>query len=318
MSKKFINAVHLNGFVHSHKLEKKVSGSASKNPGTEYIRGDVNIATDNKCLNVVTVHFRYVTAVTARGTNDTYNILERILNNDLGNVMDNGKDNAAYVRIDTAIALNEFYDKNDMEKLVSNRRLEGGFIHLEVCPEEGIDESKSATFNEDIVINNCVRYEADDERGKPERVVIKGAVFDFRKALLPVEFTAVNPAAMDYFEGLEASPKNPVFTRIQGKIISQTVVKKIEEESAFGEAIVKETPQSYKDYVVNWAQQTPYEWDSEDTILASELQDYVAAREIALATIKKNQLDYQNKANNNAIGSGTGVTVNSSKNDYDF
>lgn len=284
-----INNVHVEGYVYEHKLEKKVSGDTSKNPGTEYITGTLSVATDDALTNVVQVHFTYVTATTKKGgTNNTYAILNSIIEGNTKSVMKDGKDVAGMVRIDTAIDLNEWYDKNN--EFISTKRIEGGFVHL---TNELNSESQRARFETDIVINNCSRLEPNEERKLPERMVIKGAIFNFRKALLPVEFTVLHPAAMDYFEDLGASPSNPVFTRVKGQLVSQTTVKTITEESAFGEASVREVKSSQRDYVVDWAQNEVYVWDDEGTILASEFAEAIANREVYKAEIKKRQDEYQ-------------------------
>lgn len=128
MSKKMKNEAHVEGYVYEHKLEMKESGPNSKNPGTEFISGTLSVATDDEMLNVVQVHFTYVTAVTAKGkANNTFNVLQSIIDNKIGSVMEHGKENAGKVRIDTAIGLNEWYDKDG--NLVSVRRNEGGFVH---------------------------------------------------------------------------------------------------------------------------------------------------------------------------------------------
>ena len=116
--KKMINTTHIEGLVYDHKLEKKVSGKESKNPGTEFINGILNVATDDKGMNVVPVHFSYVTATTSKGgTNNTYNALSRIIDEN-PSVVKVGRDNAMKVRIDSAIGLNEFYaDLKEMETL---------------------------------------------------------------------------------------------------------------------------------------------------------------------------------------------------------
>ena len=104
--------------------------------------------------------------------------------------MNGGKENAACVRIDSAIALNEFYtDKNGKEELVSAKRNEGGFVHVCSPSELEADENARNTFEADILITNATRTEADEEKNIPEKVILKGAIFDFRKALLPVEFS---------------------------------------------------------------------------------------------------------------------------------
>ena len=41
---KMINRTRIEGYVYEHKLEKKISGENSKNPGTEFITGTLNIA----------------------------------------------------------------------------------------------------------------------------------------------------------------------------------------------------------------------------------------------------------------------------------
>ena len=66
MKKNMINSVHIEGVLYSHTLEARVSGENSKNPGTKYIAGDLDIATDENGLNVVTVHYSYVTPTYAQ------------------------------------------------------------------------------------------------------------------------------------------------------------------------------------------------------------------------------------------------------------
>lgn len=305
--KKMINATHIEGWVYEHKLEAKVSGDTSKNPGTPFIAGTVGIATDDNCMNVVQVHFTYVTETTKTGKpNNTYIILKNIIDGKIGNVMANGKENAGMVRIDSAIGLNEWYDQNG--QFISVKRNEGGFVHQ---TNELNDEAQRATFNTDIVITGCTRLEEDEEKKLPERLIVKGAIFDFRGALLPVEYTVVHPAAMDYFESLDASQSNPTFTRVQGIQVSQTIVKEIVEDSAFGDAKVKPVKSSYRDYVINWAQANSYEWDDEGTLLASELTEAVANREIHKAEIKKRQDEYQ-------ASKGSAIPAAPAKGGYNF
>ena len=206
--------------------------------------------------------------------------------------MANGKDNAGMVRIDTAIGLNEFYsDKSGTTELVSAKRYEGGFVHLITALTE--DEKQRNLFETDIVITGFTRKETDIEKSLPEKGIIKGAIFDFRKALMPVEFSVLNSVAIDYFESLGASAKTPVFTKVKGRQISETVVKRIEEQSAFGEPSVREVSSTRKDYVITWAAQEPYEWDTEESMTVAELNEAITARETYLATLKQRQDEYK-------------------------
>lgn len=313
MKSTMINKTHIEGLLYEHNLEIKVSGPNSKNPGTEYITGTVSIATDDACINVVPVHFTYVTATTFKGsTNATFVTLKNIVNGVVKSVMKDGKDVAGKLRVDSAIGLNEFYsDRNGKEELVSAKRNEGGFVHV---VDALVDDEKSRnTFECDMIITGAVRQEANTERQIPEKVVVKGAIFDFRKALLPVEFSAINPGAMNYFEGLGATSKEPVFTKIWGRQVSETVVKTITEESAFGDASVREVKNTRRDFVITGAAKEPYVWDDESTITVTELNDAITARETYLATVKQRNDEYKaSKASGNTTNIAAPAAASSS------
>lgn len=302
--KNMINRTHLEGLLYEHALELRTSGPNSKNPGTEFIMGTVSIATDDAHVNIVPVHFTYVTATTAKGSaNATFGVLKDIIDGKLATVMSAGADSAAKLRIDSAIGLNEFYtDRNGKEELVSTKRNEGGFVHT--CAQLAEDEKTRNTFETDIVITGVKRIEADEERKTPEKCIVKGAIFDFRKSLMPVEFSVLNENAMAYFEGLEASSKNPVFTKIKGRQVSETITRTITEESAFGEASVREVKSSRKDFVITWAQKEPYVWDDDETITAAEMTDAMSARQTYLATIKQRQDEYKAQKEGGKTASG--------------
>lgn len=315
--KKNRNQSHVEGYVYEHSLELKTAGEKAKNPGTEFINGMLSIATDDEMLNVIQVHFTYVTELTAnKKQNATFTVLKGIIDGKIGSVMEHGKENAGKVRIDSAIGLNEWYDtrsnKND-PPLISQKRNEGGFVHQTdiLC-----DSKCRSTFDTDMLITRANRIEANEERGLPEKVILKGYIFNFRNELLPVEYSVLAPKAMDYFEGLAPSDSEPVFTRVQGLQISQTVIRKIEEESAFGEPMIKEVRSSNRDFVVNWAAANPYPWDDESSILVSELTEALANRELYLADLRKRQDEYAKSRDDGAFG--TAVAAGDDQSKYDF
>jgi hypothetical protein len=288
-----INRTHIEGFIYEHDLTLKASGPNSKNPGTEFISGTLSIATDDAGVNIVPVHFTYVTATTAKGSqNATFTLLKNVIDGVVGTVMKDGKDKAGKVRIDSAIGLNEFYtDRNGKEELVSAKRNEGGFVHLVDILAE--DEKTRDTFETDMVITQVIHVDADEEHEVPEKAIVKGAIFDFRKALLPVEFTATNPKAIAYFEGLGASKTEPIFTKVWGHQIAQTIVREIREEAAFGEDSVREVRSSRRDFVISGSSKEVYLWDDESTITATEFAEAIAAREVYLAGVKQRQDEYK-------------------------
>lgn len=299
MKKTMINQTHIEGVLYEHALEAKVSGDTSKNPGTPFITGTISIATDDAMTNIVPVHFTYVTATFGSGKpNDTYTTLNNIVNGTFGTYMKDGADKAVKLRVDSAIGLNEFFtDRNGKEELVSAKRNEGGFVHKVDALDE--DDKVRNTFKTDMIINCVTHVDADEEKGLPEKCVVKGAIFDFRKSLLPVEFSATNPNAMRYFESLDATQRNPVFTCVWGRQVSETIVKQIRTESAFGEDEVREVKNTRRDFVITGASKELYVWDDESSITVAELNAAIQKREIDLAAMKKRQDEY--KASKNRI-----------------
>lgn len=301
MKTNFLNTSHIEGLLYDHNLEMKVTGENSKHPGTQYIRGDISIVTDSKLMNVVQVYYSYVTETTSTGKSDSrWSALMDIISGKRKTVVANGADQASIIRIDSAVGFNEFYtdsrENPGTQELVSAKRNEGGFIHFDGTGENGLllaDEHKRATFKNDIVITSVVEREANEERNLPAKAIIKGWVFDFRKAIYPVEFSAIEPNAMNYFLGLEASPKNPVVTQVWGEQVSETTIRKIVTESAFGPDDVREVSSTRKDFVITGASREPGVWDDESWITAAEFNKAMSDREVYLATIKKRADDYK-------------------------
>lgn len=307
MKKNLINETHIEGYLYDHKLELKVSGTQSKNPGTEFIAGTISVATDNKMENVVTIHFTYVTATTAKGNaNATFTALNKIINEN-PTVLNVGAEKAVIVRCDSAVALNEWFRELTDEKPQSVTRNEGGFVHIVTQMNE--NEKQRNTFKTDIVIANVKDIDADPEKNTEAYVKVRGAIFDFKKALLPVEFVARSKGAMSYFQNLDVSAKHPVFTCVWGHQQNQTVVTRTVTESAFGEDEVRERQTTTREFVITGASKTPYIWDDEDYITAAEFSQAISDRELYLASIKKRQEEYQaSKAGGSAAAVSTETT----------
>lgn len=286
MKKDFKNTESISGRLYQHNLVKKtVQNKESKNYGTEFISGTVDIAVDEEGLNVIPIHYTYVVATTSNGKNNaTYGVLDSIINGAKTWITD-GKDAALKVRASTALALNDFYNNND--ELVSARRNEGGFLNVinELPPE-----NERATFQFDMVITSTTRVESENEE---DFVRVKGCVFNFRKALLPVEIVCRDAAGMPYFESLDASPAEPVFTEVRGNVVSNTIKREIEEESAFGSASVRTVTRTVREWQITWARPTEYVFGEEDTITADELRKAIQDRQVYLAEVKKRADDYK-------------------------
>ena len=292
--RKTINTTHIEGWLYQHALSLKVTGEKSKNPGTQFINGTIDVATNDAMTNIVTIHFSYVTPTYAKSgsPNATFNALQNIINGVTCNVIEHGADRAAKIRIDSQVGLNEFWStRNNPEgEVVSQIRNEGGFIHVvqTVAAAEGLRD----IFKTDMVVTGVRRIEADPTRGREEKVEIKGYVFDFRNALLPVTYYAYG-GGMDHFEALEASVNNPVFLCVNGHQVSKTVTTVRESEnSGWGETFAQEVTSTQREFVVTGAD-SPYEWDTEESITAQEYKEALQNREMAIAEIKTRQEEYE-------------------------
>lgn len=317
--RKPINRENFAGRVYEHNLAVKVTGEASKNPGTEYIGGTLDIATDEDCLNIVTINFTYVTPTTKAGTaNATYSALKKIIESGKTVVLD-GKDAATMVTVSTALALNDFYSsQSGEEKLISVKRNEGGFVTIvNKLPEA---EDKRNHFEMDMLINGTRLVEADEEKNIPaDYLVVKGAVFNFKNAILPVEFVVKNPGGIKYFESLEATSQNLVFTKVWGLVNSETIVTKKEEESAFGEPVVKEYERSIKEWIITGTAKETYELDdAENGITLEEVKAAMADREVYLADVKKRQDEYQASKNASSTANAPKVGATAATGSFNF
>lgn len=316
--RKMKNATNVVGILYDHDLQKKVSGERSKNPGTEFITGTVSVATDNACLNVIPVHFTYVTATTKQNKpNATFTTLSNIIDGVYPTMMGAGKDAAAKIRINSSIGLNEFYTERDgKEELVSAKRNEGGFVHVDNTPLP-VKEEERCSFECDLLITGVRHVDANEERNTPDKAIVKGAILnDYNKTLMPVEFTVLDTGAMGYFESLEASSKNPTFTNVRGIQVNTSVEHQVVEKGAFGDS-VKTVQRTNKDWIITWAKGEPYEWDVEGVLTAAEVNEAVKNREITLAEMKRRNAEWK-ASRATAAAPTTSVAASTSETDFNF
>lgn len=289
------NKALISGYLYDVQLAKKtVKDTASANFGKEFIQGNISIATDEDFMNVVQVFYTYVTAKTKNGKeNKTFSFLSKFVADDeakkiLPIGLNVGKE-AIKVSVDTAIALNDFYSTQNKE-FVSAPRCEGGFIkEINSLPDEDRN-----SFETDMIINQFIYHEKDEEKEIDAYAELKGVIFNFRNDILPICFTIKKPAGIKYFEDLDISPSNPIYTKVWGLINNTTVkIKKIEECAFDDEPKVTYSEFKRKEWLVVKAKKEPYLFDDENTITAAELHKATQDREVYLAEVKKRAEEYQ-------------------------
>ena len=303
--RRIVNREHVEGILFQHDLEvKTVQNETSANYGKEFISGTVEVSVDEEGLNVIPVHFTYVTETTNSGKKkSTYTALKRIIDEDR-TIVSVGKDEAFKVRIDTALALNDFYSN---DQLVSVKTNEGGFLSIvnTLC-----NEKERNTWEADMIITGCNIIEADPEKNIDEDYMqVKGAIFNFRNELLPIDFILRNKDGFKHFEDMEASLSDPTFTKVWGRINCLTKTTTVEEETAFGEAAVRTYERKVKEWEITGTPKViSYDFGGED-LTAEELTKAMQDREIKLADIKKRSDEYKAQRaaeNNQSVQTTTG------------
>lgn len=300
---RFNNTEKIEGYVYStgsnfNQLSERVTGENSKNPGTKYIAGDLDVAVDDTGLNVITIHYTYVTETYKSGqTNNTYTALKRIIDNPDKTWVNGGKDNAFKVQCTgTSIALNDFI-AGDGSKVAAIRN-ENGFCSIvnELGPE-----TERNTFTADMLITKVTHIDADPEKNIAEDfTTVSGAIFGYGPVLLPVSFVVRNKMGMNYFENLDATPSKPVFTKVWGRINCMTIKTERTEESAFGEAAVQTYERKSREYVITGTAKVPYDFGDEQVLTTADVNKMTQDRQVMLAEIEKRHNERQ--ANKTAGG----------------
>lgn len=274
------NSIRIGGYVYSHDLELLTYGPNAKNPGVEYIRGNVNIATDEECLNVVPVRFDWVSAKYNSGKdNSNWPILLDLINNNK-TVDKVGKSNAKMVDINCEARTNDFITRDNT--LASPKQIVGNFIFN----HDGAFRGQNS-FEFDMLIKSYKEKQIEDG---DDYGVLSGYVFGYQNTFYPIDVN-VQPTvsgAMEYFDGCEY----PMFTKLKGQINCSTVEREYEVESAFG-TTVKTTTRSLRSWDVDYAAPEPYVLG--DAITEQEIKDGLANRsEYEAGVFARNEARKQN------------------------
>lgn len=281
--KKMINTVTVGGKLYAVNLQERVS---KKN--VRYIGGDISIATNPEMSNIIKVTYIYVPE-----TQKNFSAFKKFVDGAYETVEADGAEKAANIIVSgAAIALNEFINRDG--ELVSVKRYEGG---IPTVLSSHVETEYINRFDVDMLITNARTVEAASE-SESDKVIIKGACFNFRNELLPMEFVVKDEKGIGCIADFNISNSNPLFIKVIGTQISQVYEQTTEEPTMFGEPVIKTVRRNVKEFLVTNFATEPYAWDEEGSLLASEVSEKSAERELKLATLKQNHETYAaNKAN---------------------
>lgn len=282
------NRCEVDGYVFSHSLEEKVTGEKSKNPGTPYISGKVDVAINEDGTEVIPVFFGYVTEFFGSGKpNDSYTLLKTLIK-DNKTVQAVGIEDAKKIRVQGDIEINDFVGRDDT--MVEQQRVRGSFAHS----MDGAFAGK-ATFKNDVLINKYREVENDEGENYG---VAEGYIFNYRNEFLPVSFNVTpESGGMQYFENCEISSKNPLLTNVWGDIVVNTIVREIETETAFGAPQVSSTTRSFITWNIVGAAGEPYEFGDEEVMTIADVKAGLATREKHLAEVRQRDQERKNGSN---------------------
>lgn len=299
MARKNTNTEVIEGRIYTHDLAiRTVENKNSENYGKEFINGTIDVATDDAGLNVIQVHYSYVTATTKQGKgNVSYNALKQIIDNGK-TIMNDGIENATCVKLTPSIALNDFYPQGQ-DELVSTPRHEGGFVTILRGPADLKEEGPArCSFQADMLITNVIHVDVNEERGiMQDYLQLKGCIFNYRNDILPITFVIKKPEGMKYFENAGIDPSNPMYTGVRGHIENRTVKIEKTVESAFGEDAVDVTERRVREWVVDTANKLPYDFGNPDILTAEDITKGMENRNVMLAEIKQRSVEYYANAN---------------------
>ena len=288
------NSAVITGYVYGAKLEKKtVERADSTMFGKPYIKGSIDIVTDDAYKNIVTINYVFVTEVYSSGKpNSTYKLLEKIMTDHL-TITENGIEKAAYVEAKPSIVVNDWIsDRTGEPTIVSNRRLEGGFL----SQKSASSNPYTNTFSVDTLITKARVIEANEERHIAEDYAeFSGYVFDFRGAFHPVTFVGRDQKKVDFVNsyGAEITDTHPLYCKVVGEVLQTTETYTVTVEGLFGDVEEEKTRRVNELLISNVIKPADGRYDDALSEGVDAVTEGLQNRELHLAEVKKQWEDRQ-------------------------
>ena len=123
-----------------------------------------------------------------------------------------------------------------------------------------------------------------------------------------MEFSVRTEDGMKYFESLDVTEAQPLFTQVWGQVRNFTQEYTYTQASAFGENAVRTSKRTTKEYLITGASPVPYDFGDEKILTAEDVTKANQNRQVYLANVKKQRDEYMaQKAASNTPSPATPV-----------
>lgn len=316
------NYVHVEGYFYdvgsgnNALTMKTVERKDSPNFGMNFFNGELLIATDEACTNIVSIHYTYepefrVNKETKEKTaNKNFAAIKKLLDENKS-VIAVGKDEATKLSINTSMTENAWYSAQNNE-VRSTARLEGGWITTNVLLNP--DENERAVFEINAFLNtDAVKHVQHDDGDDTLR--LHCGVFNFRNDISIVDFVG-GSAQVDFFEDIVSD--GPVFACLIGVLDFKNIELTKTEEGAFG-PVVRKISHKKKDYVITNVINYDRHLEDGNPLNSENITKAIQDREVRLAAVKTNYEDYQaNKAASGTIFDTAPAASTTGKKEIEF
>lgn len=274
MKQKWINKVNLKGYLYDVPDRRNGTPGLQMAPdkyNINRIKGEIQIATDEYAMNIVTVKVNAPETYRNSGkSNTSFPLIKAMME---GNVRTyrNDATNAEFISVDGELDVRTYTDRNGQVR--NTKDVRGSFINK--------DNTRRflADFQFEGVFNSAVAREYDDGTS----LALSGYVFNYMGNVMPVSLAVRDSAIMSFIQDQDVSNSNPLVTSVWGSIVTNTVTVNRTAEDVIGQPTVSSTSKSFQSWDVTGTKGTPMEYGEGGAISPEEMRALLQKREEKLA-----------------------------------
>lgn len=246
---KNLNTINIAGTIVQHSLSEDINKD-----GAPVIKGNITLQVDKEGTQVSVPCYASETFPNG-DSNPMYGLLLNIMGAEENN-------NNNYYSVFGEVDVNYFVGRDG--ELAKSQRVP---MRLKAAKKREFENK----FKVDYLITNIIERPEDPEKGYKREAVLHGYIVNSKNVkegstwvknpekLVDFSVTAVNPKAIDYVLGLQASETEPYFVSTWGSFAEKTF--SVTTENAFGDAVVEDFTRTF--WRLDGMSPEPYEFGSE-------------------------------------------------------